>query len=130
MPQARLAREVTMVTTSTQPPAPAAPSAPVRSTGHTPGVPNAQDTPGTSTARPGHPGDDPQGRVRVARLSEAGLRQLGEISSHQRVLEWLDSTLASRAEGTAQRQEELGEKELDGDWEPEEHGNKSGGRGL
>lgn len=61
----------------------------------------------------------------MARLSEAGLRQLGGISSYQRILEWLESTLGGRAEAMAELQEELDEL-----WETEQHGNDPGGKGF
>ncbi|XP_053797935.1 translation initiation factor IF-2-like [Vidua chalybeata] len=135
VPHARPAQEVTAPARPARdpgtghrplPPALAAPlTAPGRSrapaSGHRPRVPSGQDSPGMATATRGQAGDpgdstEPaQCRVRVARLTEAGLRQLGGISRHQRTLEWLESTFASRAEVVAELQEEL-----DGFWEFQE----------
>ncbi|RMB90592.1 hypothetical protein DUI87_22117 [Hirundo rustica rustica] len=140
VPHARPALEATALSWHARDPAtPAAPSAATRSrapaAGHRPSIPNARDTPGSAGAarsRAGDPedGEDPsRSRVRVARLTEAGLRQLGGVSSYQRILEWLDGTFASRAEAMAELQGELRE-ELDGCWEPEEHGSSWGGKGL
>lgn len=53
--------------------------------------------------------------VRVARPTEAGLRQLGRISRYERILEWLDGAVPSTAEAVVELEEEL-----DGHWESQE----------
>lgn len=132
LPRARLGQEVTAAARPARdpgqrsPPTAAAPLASVRGRAlapeQHPRVPNAQHTPGTSQGRAGEPGDGTEPRrARVARLTEAGLRQLGEISRYQRILEWLDSTFASRPEQVPGGQEGL-EEQLQEGWQSQERG--------
>lgn len=69
----------------------------------------------------------------MAQLTEAGLRRLGRMSKYERVLEWLDSTLASRSEAMTELEQELEkqlQKELQEYWQSLENESHEGAKNL